>query len=111
MDNSKDKLITCSQLYREEETFTFYGEFEERSIIGKYNRSKVNPKEPDLRLYYRDAPPGTKEFLALWLKESPITGRRYLIGNADGMQYVGFINDNRLDDNEPYLTLCYVLKF
>lgn len=106
-----DLLLSEFDLYRDE-NFIFHGEDEEtgRQIVGYYNRQKVNKNEPDLRLYYdNDKANGALEFLALWLKVSE-TGRKYLIGNRDGFCFVGFINSNRLDESEPYISICRVIK-
>lgn len=105
-----DSLIEYFSLFRDE-SFIFHGEDEGKRVIGLYNRGKINPKEPDLRLYYFNAAGEReeREFLALWTKESK-TGRKYLIGNKDGVHYVGLINFNRLDNSEPYLTIYWVLK-
>lgn len=114
-DNDKDILTEIIKLYRDEH-FMFHGiedGGEGKRVLGIYNRGKVNPKEPDLRLYYYDEYTGyrsEREFLALWVKESR-TGRKYLIGNKDGICYIGLINLNRFDDTEPYLTIYYVIKF
>lgn len=111
MDFSKDMLIECFSLQRDE-YFTFFGNDEGRIIQGLYNRSKINPLEPDLRLYYisEDGEREDREFLALWLKLSR-TGRKYLIGNKNGNCYIGLLNLNRLDDSDPYITIYQVLKF
>lgn len=115
LENQKDLLCECFHLYRDE-NFLFRGVdegySEPRQVIGCYNRGKVNPKEPDLRLYYFDENTGERserEFLALWVKISR-TGRKYLIGNSNGICYIGLINLNRFDDTEPYLTIYYVMK-
>lgn len=103
----KDTLLECFKLYRDKD-FMFYGTDEDngKRIVGKYNRGKINPKEPDLRLYYVG---DDKEFLSLWCKVSQ-TGRKYLIGNNNGLCYVGLINLNRLDDREHYITICIKLN-
>jgi hypothetical protein len=104
----KDTLMECFSLFRDNETYSFYGYDEEegKSIIGKYNRQKINPREPDLRLYYTGE---EKEFLSLWVKIGK-TGRKYLIGNKNGFHYVGLINFNPLDESEPYLKIFIVIK-
>ena len=110
MEN-KDILIECFSLYRDE-NFNFYGTDDlGNKMVGFYNRGKINPLEPDLRLYYiKNGRREEKEFLSLWCKEGR-TGRKYLIGNAkDGFCYIGLINFNRLDDSEPYLKICYKIK-
>lgn len=106
----KDILIEIFKLYRNEDLI-FYGEDEEgERYRGFYNTSKVNPKEPDLRIYRADEPrQAGREYLSLWLKTSA-SGRKYLIGNQDGICYIGLINQNRFDANEPYLTINYVIK-
>lgn len=103
----KDILVECFPLYRDKD-MVFHGFDEEtgKNVIGKYNRGKLNPKEPDLRLYY---PGEDKEFLSLWLKESA-KGIPYLIGNRNGCSYIGLIHFNKLSDEEPYLTVYFVLK-
>lgn len=106
-----DILTECFPLYRGDD-YVFHGwdDGAEKNVIGFYNRQKINPQEPDLRLFYTSAS-GREEkpFLSLWLKTSR-TGRKYLIGNSDGVCYVGLIHFNRLDDSEPYLTIYYVIK-
>lgn len=111
MDTRKDMLIECFTLQRDE-NFIFHGIDEGQIIQGLYNRSKINPKEPDLRLYHisKYGERDDREFLALWLKTSQ-TGRKYLIGNRDGLCYLGLLNLNRLSEDEPYITIYQVLKF
>lgn len=111
LENQKDLMIECFPLFRDE-SFNFYGNDEGKAVVGCYNRGKTNPKEPDLRLYYFDETTGERserEFLAMWLKTSR-NGRKYLIGNSNGVCYIGLINLNRIDDTEPYLTIHYVIK-
>lgn len=108
----KDILIEMFSLFRDE-NFNFHGADDEtgQNIIGFYNRYKINPKEPDLKLYYYNSAGKEKEpFLSLWCKVSERTGRKYLIGNKDGVCYLGLLNLNRLDETEPYLTIYYVIK-
>lgn len=107
----KDFLLMLFSLFRDE-SYNFFGADEEGNCIqGIYNRTKINPKEPDLRLYHWSLPEGRseKEFLSLWLKVSQ-NGIKYLIGNEGGKHYIGLINHNRLSDDEPYLTIFQVLK-
>lgn len=106
----KDILIEFLKLYRDD-NYIFYGADEDgEQYRGFYNTSKVNPKEPDLRLYRADEPrQAGREFLSLWCKIGK-TGRRYLIGNKDGICYIGLINLNRFEADEPYLTICEVMK-
>lgn len=109
----KDILIELFSLFRDE-SFNFHGIDEEngKTVIGFYNRQKINPKEPDLKLYYWSAEDAKDDepFLSLWCKVSERTGRKYLIGNKDGLCYIGLLNLNRLDNTEPYLTIYIVLK-
>lgn len=103
----KDILIECFPLYRNKDLiFTGYDEESGKDVIGKYNRGKLNPKEPDLRLYH---PGEDKEFLSLWLKESA-KGVPYLIGNRNGNSYIGLIHFNKISEEDPYLTVYLVLK-
>ena len=103
----KDILIECFPLYRKQDlTFSGYDEETGKNVIGKYNRGKLNPKEPDLRLYYSGE---DKEFLSLWLKESA-KGIPYLIGNRNGISYIGLIHFNKISEEDPYLTIYSVLK-
>lgn len=103
----KDLLVECFPLFRnDDKIFTGYDEEKEKSVIGRYNLGKVNPMEPDLRLYYSGE---DKDFLSLWLKTSG-SGRPYLIGNRNGSSYVGLINLNRLEASDPYLTIYIVIK-
>lgn len=109
----KDCLIECFPLFRDEH-FNFSGVDEEngKTVLGFYNRQKINPNEPDLKLYYWSAEHAKSDepFLSLWCKVSDRTGRKYLIGNKNGVCYIGLLNLNRLDESEPYLTIYIVLK-
>ena len=103
----KDILIEMFPLYRnDDKTFSGFDECEEKNVIGKYNIGKVNPLEPDLRLYYSGE---EKDFLSLWVKTSS-NGKKYLIGNRNGVSYIGLIHFNRLQESDPYLTIYYVIK-
>lgn len=107
MEN-KDRLMEMFSLYRDEH-LNFYGNDNGIQIQGFYNRGKINPLEPDLRLYYiKNGRREEKEFLSLWCKVSR-TGRKYLIGNVEGVCYVGLINFNRLEASDPYLTIYFKL--
>lgn len=107
----RDQLMFLFELYRDEQhVFHGYDEEEEKTVFGYYNTGKINPKEPDLRIYYGDQDRSTEtEYLAMWCKISH-TGRKYLIGNRDGTCYIGLINLNRLSESDPYITIYLVMK-
>ena len=107
----KDILMECFPLYRnDQKVFTGYDDENGKNVIGFYNIAKINPKEPDLRLYYSDkGRREEKEFLSLWLKKS-VNDRPYLIGNKNGFCYIGLIHFNRVSESDPYMTIYLVMK-
>ena len=108
----RDRLVECFQLYRNQyQQFTGFDEDIGKRIIGCYNLGKINPKEPDLRLYYvgERGRVEEREFLAFWLKKSK-RGRPYLIGNKNGLCYIGIIHINRFSEDDPYMTIYLVMK-
>lgn len=109
-DHNRDTLVLLYDLYRDDHyVFRGYDEGKEKSVIGYYNVSKINPEEPDLRIYYAGQDRRGQEALAMWCKVSR-TGRKYLIGNSNGICYIGLINFNRLSDSDPYMQIYYVMK-
>ena len=108
----KDMLIEMAQLRKNDDFVTYNGVWcpeteKECAISGVPNRGKINPKEPDFRLY---RPGERNEFISLWKKVSK-AGRKYLIGNKDGCCYIGLFNFNKFSDSDPDITVYRVLKF
>ena len=76
-------------------------------LMGFFNKSKKNPKEPDVRIYTIDEE-GKQgdEVCALWEVESK-NGHKYLSGNSDEDFIVAFYNDVEAEDLHPYLRAYY----
>lgn len=83
-------------------------------LIGFYNTKKKNPKEPDLRVYYKDVKGEImtddegKEIVvcSLWCNVSEKTKKKYLTGTYEGQKVVGFINESK-NEKAPYLSVYY----
>lgn len=77
-------------------------------LIGYFNKKKVNPKQPDVRIYNLDEEgKQDKEICSLWESVSK-NGNKYLSGSTDeDEKIVAFYNE--LDENPkiPYIRAYY----
>ena len=83
------------------------GTKENVKLMGFFNKSKKNPKEPDIRIFVLDEKGNQgEEVCALWENESK-NGNKYLTGSNDDDSVVAFYND--IDENEklPYIRAYY----
>lgn len=87
--------------------FTGQTEDKQTFLTAFYNTDKKNLKEPDLRIYTRDADGNlSKEpWLSLWCNATK-KGKKVLSGKLDGKKVVGFI---KVDANEkqPYISIYF----
>ena len=75
-------------------------------LMGFFNKTKKNPKEPDVRVYtLDDEGKQGDEVCALWEVDSK-NGHKYLSGNSDEDFIVAFYNDND-DEKHPYIRAYY----
>ena len=78
-------------------------------LMGFFNKTKKNPKEPDVRVYTLDDEGKQQdEVCALW-EVSSKNGHKYLSGNSDDDFIVAFYNDND-DEKHPYIRAYYKNK-
>lgn len=76
-----------------------------QDLTAFFNGNKKNPKEPDLRVYTRDAEGNlSKEpYISMWCNVSK-SQRKYLSGKIGDKRVVGFINDNA-GGKRPYISV------
>ena len=79
------------------------------TLVGFYNTKKKNPKEPDLRVFEKDADGkiGKEEKYSLWCNVSKDGKRKYLTGKVGEKRVVGFITKNPENEKVPYLSVYY----
>ena len=76
-------------------------------LMGFFNKSKKNPKEPDIRIYTLDEKGNqADEVCVLWENEAK-SGNKYLSGNNDDDQVVAFYNDTDENEKLPYIRAYY----
>lgn len=76
-------------------------------IIGFFNsKDRQNPKEPDIRLEFKNAPGEEKKtYGSLWCNASK-NGNKYLSGKVEGKRVVGFFNSKaQVDGIIPYINI------
>lgn len=85
----------------------FTGKHGDVKLIGFYNTTKKNPKEPDIRVYElnQDGELTDDVFVSLWCNVSA-NGKKYLSGKLDDKRLVGFINTNA-SEKQPYFSVYY----
>lgn len=81
---------------------------EGKNLVGFINGKKKNPKEPDLRIYTKDSEGNlSKEpFLSLWCQVGK-SGVKYFSGKLKDKWVVGFINDIKVNDKRPYISIYF----
>ena len=87
----------------------FSGQTEDKQhfLTAFYNTDKKNLKEPDLRVYIRDAEGNlSKEpWLSLWCNATK-KGKKVLSGKLDGKKVVGFIKADA-SEKQPYISVYF----
>ena len=87
----------------------FSGQSEDKQhfLTAFYNTTKKNLKEPDLRVYTRDAEGNlSKEpWLSLWCNATK-KGKKVLSGKIDGKNVVGFIKADATE-KQPYISVYF----
>lgn len=87
----------------------FSGQTEDKQtfLTAFYNTDKKNLKEPDIRIYNRDAEGNlSKEpWLSLWCNATK-KGKKVLSGKLDGKKVVGFIKADA-DEKHPYISVYF----
>lgn len=90
---SKNKLNYLSGLTENKE-----------SLVGYYNTSKKNAKEPDIRIYTSKDGQEQLEVASLWSNVSK-EDKEYFTGRTnENERIIGFINESANEDNkQPYI--------
>lgn len=85
----------------------FTGKMGDTNLTAFYNTEKKNLKEPDMRVYVRNADGElSKEvYVSLWCNATK-NGKKVLSGKVDGKRVVGFINANA-DEKHPYISVYW----
>lgn len=80
--------------------------FSGKGLVGFYNTFKKNPKEPDLKVYYKKGHELGELHLSMWVHTSK-AGKKFLSGKLDNnKKVIAFINENT-EGNKPYLNVYY----
>lgn len=76
-------------------------------LVGYFNTNKVNPKEPDIRIYTLDTEnKNDKEIADLWDSVSETTGNEYLTGTSDEKErLIGFYGEKNA--KTPYIRVYF----
>lgn len=76
-------------------------------LTGFYVTNKKNLKEPDIRIYKRNADGDLEKevFTSLWCNSTK-KGKKILSGKVDGKKVVGFINDGA-KEKAPYFSVYW----
>lgn len=87
--------------------FTGQTEDKQTFLTAFYNTDKKNLKEPDLRIYSRDADGNLSKdpFLSLWCNATK-KGKKVLSGKLNGKKVVGFIKADA-DEKHPYISVYF----
>lgn len=74
------------------------------NLVGYYNPSKKNPKEPDIRIYTSNEGQEQMEVASLWSNISK-NEKEYFTGRTnENERIIGFINEGANEDNkQPYI--------
>lgn len=85
----------------------FSGKHGDVKLMGFYNTTKKNPKEPDIRVYElnQDGDLTDDVFISLWCNVTA-NGKKYLSGKLGDKRVVGFINTNATE-KQPYFSVYY----
>lgn len=81
-----------------------------KDYVGFYNSNKKNPKEPDMRIYKKDADGkvGKESLLDLWCNVTKDGKGKYLTGKISGRKVVGFITKDWTEESKkPYVSIYY----
>ena len=85
------------------------GKMGETNLIGFINGKKKNPKEPDIRIFKRDAEGNREkeEFVSLWVNVGK-NDRKYVTGKLGEQRLVGWFNSRATAGGKtPYLNVYY----